>query len=140
MKPVHVKPSFYSYCFEALKEIAYKYGYNLVLHGSMNRDLDLIAIPWQEKLGNIDTMISEFCKYTGGSLMLQDGDKFRTTYHKRRWYVIEMNREGYLDKNNVWTDPQYYFDISVLPPYETTFTIKGEDLAYVVNKYKRQTQ
>ena len=45
-KPTHVKPSFYAFIYEQIKEIAKDYGYNLVLHGSMNRDLDLIAIPW----------------------------------------------------------------------------------------------
>ena len=45
-KPLHAKPNIYAYYFEALKAIAKEYGYNLVVHGSMNRDLDLIAIPW----------------------------------------------------------------------------------------------
>jgi len=41
-KPIHVKPSFYSYLFQPLKEIALKYGYNLVLHGSLNRDFSVM--------------------------------------------------------------------------------------------------
>ncbi len=41
-KPIHVKPQFYTYAFLPLKEIALRYGYNLVIHGSMNRDMDLI--------------------------------------------------------------------------------------------------
>ena len=70
-KPIHVKPSFYSYCFEALKEIALNYHYNLVLHGSLNRDLDLIAIPWQDKVGNKEEMVDEFVTYLGAKLQLQ---------------------------------------------------------------------
>ena len=49
VKPTHAKPSYYAIMFEPLKKIAIKYGYNLVLHGSLNRDMDLIAIPWIEK-------------------------------------------------------------------------------------------
>jgi hypothetical protein len=45
-KPIHVKPNFYSYCYESLKDIAKNHGYNLLIHGSMNRDLDLIAVAW----------------------------------------------------------------------------------------------
>jgi predicted esterase len=70
-KPIHVKPSLYAYHFYNLKEIALKYGYNLVLHGSLNRDLDLIAIPWQTDLGNVDQMIIEFAAYLDGSIMEQ---------------------------------------------------------------------
>lgn len=70
-KSIKVKPSFYSYCFYNMKDIALKYGYNLVLHGSLNRDLDLIAIPWQIKLGNIDIMIDDFAKYLGGEVIPQ---------------------------------------------------------------------
>src|SRR5688572_12345453 len=45
-KPTHAKPQLYAYYFLQLKEIAREFGYNLVVHGSMARDLDLIAIPW----------------------------------------------------------------------------------------------
>jgi hypothetical protein len=44
-KLVHAKPSLYAYYFEALKAIAKDYGYNLVVHGSMNRDL-VACIMW----------------------------------------------------------------------------------------------
>jgi hypothetical protein len=45
-KPIKAKPHFYAVCLPGLQEIARNLGYNLVVHGSMNRDLDLIAIPW----------------------------------------------------------------------------------------------
>lgn len=51
-KPIHAKPSLYAFYFDVIKEIGLQYGYNIVLHGSMNRDLDLIAIPWQEQIGD----------------------------------------------------------------------------------------
>jgi hypothetical protein len=125
MKPIHAKPSLYAYYFQGLKEIALKYGYNLVLHGSLNRDLDLIAIPWQETLGSHDEMIEEFIKEIGGELMFANGvdrsrapdrdwPKYKITYHGRMQYVINLNRECKL-VNDEWTDPQYYIDISVIP-------------------------
>ena len=114
-KPVHAKPSLYAYYFEALKEIALKYGYNLVLHGSMARDLDLIAIPWQEVIGNRDDMVDEFVKCLGGELMLQDGQRTKSTHHGRMWYVIDLNRKCYMNEDNQWIDPQFYIDLSVIP-------------------------
>lgn len=116
-KPIHVKSSYYAIMFEPLKEIALKYGYNLVLHGSMNRDLDLIAVPWQEKLGCVDSMIEEFCEYIGGKV---NNDISKDAPHGRKWYVIDIYRGGYLEGDGfdeiVYNkDPQYYLDISVTP-------------------------
>lgn len=124
-KPIHVKPSFYSFCFQPLKEIALKYGYNLVLHGSLNRDMDLIACPWTEDLKQSDNMIIEFAEYLGGKIQLNNrkrdengqiiGDLSSIKPHGRIVYIIDLNRESYTDNDNNWIDPQYYLDISVMP-------------------------
>lgn len=103
--------------FEPLKEIAFKYGYNLVLHGSLNRDMDLIAIPWQEILGSVDEMISEFCDFVGGEL---NDDCTATTFHGRKHYVIDIYRGGYkqgsgFSRLTYTKDPETYIDISVTP-------------------------
>lgn len=124
-KPIHAKPSLYAYYFYPLKEVALKYGYNLVLHGSLNRDMDLVAIPWQEKLGSHDEMIEEFAVTIGGDLMFANGvdrrkapnqqwEKYKVTHHGRMQYVINLNRECKI-VNDEWIDPQYYLDISVIP-------------------------
>lgn len=117
VKPIHAKPSFYALMFEPLKEIALKYGYNLVLHGSLNRDLDLIAIPWQESLGSVEEMIAEFCEYVGGKI---SNDAQKDAPHGRKWYVINIYRGMYekvpgFTERIYYPDPQYYIDISVTP-------------------------
>lgn len=129
-KPIHAKPSYYAIMFEPLKEIALKYGYNLVLHGSLNRDMDLITIPWQEQLGSVDQMIKEFCEYVGGEIQLFNesrnnegeivGDLFTVKPHGRKAYVINIYRGGYLNGGGFQDmtyhkDPQTYIDISVIP-------------------------
>ncbi len=114
-KPIHVKPQFYTYAFLPLKEIALRYGYNLVIHGSMNRDMDLIAIPWAAELGGVADMINEFVEYLGGHILQErdtDRDAFAAKYHGRRNYVINLNRGS---KFNKYEDVQYYLDISVTP-------------------------
>ena len=116
-KPIHTKPSYYAIIFEPLKIIALKYGYNLVLHGSLNRDMDLIAIPWNEELGSVDEMINEFCGYVGGKINLNVP---KDAPHGRKWYVIDIYRGGYTQESRIselvyHADPQYYIDISVTP-------------------------
>lgn len=111
-KPIYAKPSLYAYYFLELKEIAIKYGYNLVLHGSLNRDLDLIAIPWQKEIKPHEDMIQEFAEYLGGYILIQDGEISAPFYHGRIIYVINIRRG---EKSNDYQDPQYYLDISVTP-------------------------
>ena len=45
MKPPVLAPA-YVYIIPVLTEIAQENGYTIAVHGSMHRDLDLIAIPW----------------------------------------------------------------------------------------------
>lgn len=118
-KPMHAKPGLYAFFFEGLKAIARSYGYNLVLHGSMNRDLDLIAIPWVLGCqGSHERMIREFCDCIGhASIMVlpeKDCPLYNVTAHGRMQYVININRECE-QKGDDWLDPQYYIDISVIP-------------------------
>ena len=110
-KKVHVKPSLYAFYYEALKVCALKYGYNLVLHGSMARDLDLIAIPWQEVVGETQEMINEFAEIIGGYELKEAYD---VTHHGRIRYVININRTGKWDGDE-YIEAQYYLDISVMP-------------------------
>ena len=120
-KPVHVKPSLYALYYYELKEAALKYGYNLVLHGSLARDMDLIAIPWAKDLGSMDAMITEFCDILGATEMVMSPESKYCLPHGRISYVINLNRRR-IEENHHWfkkgrqEDLQYYLDISVLTP------------------------
>lgn len=121
-KPTHVKPAFYSCCYEELKKIARKYGYNLILHGSMNRDMDLIAIPWVDKPKPERAMIKAFDMYLRGGKATND--RFEHEYMfsilpgGRKSYVINLNRGGYINRGGqekYEEDKQWYLDISITP-------------------------
>ena len=114
-KPIHVKPGLYAMYFEFLKEIAKEYGYNLVIHGSLSRDLDLIAIPWSDHccFSTEQFMIKEFEKYLTGNS--HDNPSYSVLPGGRHAYIIDLNRG---DKHGEWVrfeDKQYYLDISVIP-------------------------
>lgn len=123
-KPTHAKPQLYAYYFLALKEIAKDFGYNLVVHGSMNRDLDLIAIPWADDVKPEMEMINAFSEYLIGRRFTDPTHfLFSELSGGRHNYVISLNRGGY--RRNEYgeisepiefkPDPQYYIDISVTP-------------------------
>jgi hypothetical protein len=116
-KPIHAKPSYYAIMFEPLKQIALKYGYNLVLHGSLNRDMDLIAIPWNDQIGSIESMLSDFCQFVGGKLRKDEPSE---KPHGRVTYIIDIYRGGYekispFVERTYHEDPQTYIDISITP-------------------------
>lgn len=116
-KPKHFKPGLYTMFYEHLKDIAKTYGYNLVVHGSMNRDLDLIAIPWIDNPQPEEKMIQEFEIYLTGKKIVNDKNKtpFTILPGGRKVYIISLNRG---DKHGEWVrfeDKEYYLDISVTP-------------------------
>lgn len=126
MRPIHAKPSLYAYYFEALKGIAIEYGYNLVVHGSMARDLDLIAIPWVDDPKSEVDLIKALAEFMGGKLLRTSETQefhFSKLPGGRTCYVINLNRGGYAKNEHgdivdplVFTpDPEYYIDISVTP-------------------------
>jgi hypothetical protein len=116
MKPIHVKPGLYTMFYEYLKQIAESYGYNLVINGSMNRDLDLIAVPWVDNPKSEQEMIKEFQEYLTGIYTTDpEGNiPFTVLPGNRHSYVIDLNRG---DKHGEWvrfSDQEYYLDISII--------------------------
>lgn len=132
-KPIHVKPAFYSFCYEQMKDVASKYGYNLLIHGSMNRDCDLVAVAWVNEIGVVDDMVSEIAEVLGGEVMQQTEESLNCFPHGRLGYVVEMNRGGYW---NNFDDKQYYFDISVMPPYRRANQFATSSCKSAVGKLK----
>lgn len=118
-KPIHAKPQLYAYYFLQLKEIAKEFGYNLVVHGSMNRDLDLIAIPWVDdpkaELDLIHELHKAITGYTASPESWKEIYMFKELSGGRHSYVINVNRRQTDAHGNFRDDPQYYIDISVTP-------------------------
>ena len=56
MKPPSPAPA-YVMLYECLSDVARAHGYALAIHGSLQRDLDLVAIPWTEEAGDPDELV-----------------------------------------------------------------------------------
>ena len=126
-KPTHVKPSLYSFYYELIKEVSRDSGYNILVHGSMNRDLDLLIVPWENDLGDIEKLIDDIATIIGGEVMMQNrsveneiGYRYSDKPHGRRCYIININRDFEMEFNGMvarvkdYSSPQYYLDISVI--------------------------
>ena len=108
----------YSVILEPLKKIAIEFGYNLVIHGSMDRDMDLILIPWTDDCSEPDNVIVAFNELLGGKIH-QQGTEEKPSLSipifkgaGRMSYIISLNRDGIFKS---WIDKEYYLDISVTP-------------------------
>lgn len=115
-KPIKAKPVFYATCYETLKAIAKDMGYNLLINGSLNRDMDLVAIPWiDEPMPMIDVVI-KFDEYLRGTHYQKEsaeqGYMYSVLQGGRHNYIINLNRGG---KWNNYLDEQWYLDISFTP-------------------------
>ena len=112
VKTVAIRPRLYTMYFQSLMEIAREKGYNLLINGSLNRDLDLVAVPWIDNPKPEMELIQAFDMYLSGKHVTNP----EYYMHKilpggRSAYVINLNR--FRDKDGI--DPQYYIDISITP-------------------------
>lgn len=51
--------------YPALRDEARLHGYALAVHGSLGRDMDLIAVPWVEDAADAQTLVESLCKVAG---------------------------------------------------------------------------
>lgn len=126
-KPIKTKPHFYAVMLPILQEVAVGLGYNLIVHGRMNRDLDLVAVPWVDNPKSHFDLITSFDEKINGNIQYDDIDFFQRGYMfstlpgGRSSYVINIYRGGYYYGRNesgerlYAPDPQYYLDISITP-------------------------
>lgn len=115
-KPLKAKPQFYACAFQALQRIARELGYNLIMHGSMERDMDLVAIPWNDNPASHFELLKTFDLHLTGihkcEEQFPDNYMFSVLPGGRSSYVINLNRGGPWAN---YTDEQWYLDISITP-------------------------
>ncbi len=62
MKPPTFAPVYLS-LFPHLAKIANEHGYALAAHGSVQRDMDLVAVPWTNDATSAEELVAAFAKY-----------------------------------------------------------------------------
>lgn len=91
-------PLMYVNYFGLLTKIVNNHGYALCVHGSVNRDFDLIAVPFEETVSPHDEVIMAIKKAIGNN---GDSDElYSKVGHEpqgRICYTIECGGDGYFD-------------------------------------------
>ena len=91
-------PMAYILLLPKIIKVAREYGYTIALHGSLQRDFDLVAIPWTEEAVSQDALYEVILKTVNGCT-----DKNPTIKpHGRKAYTILLGHE-------------YYIDLSIMP-------------------------
>lgn len=103
------RASFYSILYESLRLIAVENGYTLAIHGSMARDMDLVAIAWKERVIHPDVLIHKFVEEIGATI-------YQSSYPKK-----EEKPHGRLAYGLYFLAGDWYLDISVIPPRELDY-------------------
>lgn len=84
------KPSYaplYAALYPELATMFRQHGYALAIHGSLQRDFDLIAVPWIASPSNTNEIIKELVKEFGG----QEMGEPETREHGRLIYTIAIS-------------------------------------------------
>lgn len=100
-----LRPWAFAYLYDSLVAVAQDHGYSLALHGSMSRDLDLIAIPWTDNAAPRTVLVNAINKDVSRFRV----DRFRKAYeesdlktptkkpHGRISYALHLGGDAYVD-------------------------------------------
>ena len=92
-EPIKGANMFYMWRLQGIQERCRELGYCVAVHGSLNYDLDLVAIPWVEDAVDEQTLIQAICDFIGGPCADLGSDK----PHGRRAYIISFGGGPHID-------------------------------------------
>lgn len=97
MKAPTLAPAYASY-YPVLCEVARELGYCLAVHGTMARDLDLVAVPWTDGAATAEELVEAVWKrvaWMSTKDKVVDGPEAKP--HGRRAWCIPMMGGAYVD-------------------------------------------
>lgn len=112
-KPTEPRAAAFAWMVPHIATIARQHGYAIGLHGSMARDLDLIAVPWTEAAAPAEVLVEAIRDCVDGSIRNDppiEGNRYDQTTenpgdkpHGRRAWTIHFSGR------------RFYIDLSVMP-------------------------
>ena len=108
-----------SEAIDAIREAARPLGYAVAVHGSLRRDVDLVAVPWVDAAAAAEDLITAVCTALpgGGHVNGPPADK---PHLRRAWSIIALAADP-------WDQDGWYIDLSVLPTFGALVTAANQD-------------
>lgn len=101
---VEGKPVFYAVLYNSMKKAALNLGYTLALHGSMQMDMDLIAVAWVEEAEPVEKLVKAINDCIGTTVWKEHNlSNYKTKPHGRISYTLSIM--------GAWQ-----IDLSIIPP------------------------
>lgn len=117
-KPTDVKAAAFAWMIPHLTQVARVYGCAIGLHGSMNRDLDLIVVPWTDSAAPAETLVEAIRDAVDGDIRNDP----RT--EENRYDATTRNPNEKPHGRRAWTiyfsGRRFYIDLSVMPRIVTS--------------------
>ena len=79
---------------EPVRAAAFECGYAIAIHGTLDRDIDLIAIPWIEVTASVEVLLAKVCRAARGRADIQG---WRQRPHGRLVRIINLEQGEYID-------------------------------------------
>jgi hypothetical protein len=100
-KPAKPWPAFYAEAWPGIVGAARRVGYAVALHGSMGRDLDVIAVPWTDAAGSPEDLVAEIGEWIqvlAPEEVGQPQDRWpRAKPHGRLAWSLHLGGGAYID-------------------------------------------
>ena len=96
-----IEPTFYASILPHLKKVARDHGYALALHGSLQRDMDVIAVPWIARCSDPEKLVDAI-QSASNTFQVKDNGPTQFPHGRRAWQLFFGGH--------------HYLDLSVIPP------------------------
>ena len=98
------KATFYAVLYSDFRKAAIDCGYALAIHGSMARDMDLIAVAWTEEARPVDELVEKINNCIG-----------KTVWTEHNLTTSELKPHGRITYTlSIMGD--WFIDLSIIPP------------------------
>lgn len=106
-----------------IQQVGNKFGYAIAVHGSMARDLDLVAIPWIVQAAPAESLVDAIVKAVGGYIR---NDPEPNKYDEAT-YAPAKRPHGRLCWSIHFSGFRFYIDLSVMPriPFDPAKDMKS---------------
>lgn len=96
---INGKASFYACILDDLKIAALSCGWALGIHGSLQNDMDIMAMPWTEDAADAKTLIKSLSECFNGNIFVEMNENPIYKPNNRVVYVMRIWKDWYLDIN-----------------------------------------
>lgn len=93
---------------EPMRTVAREHGYTLALHGSLARDIDMVAVPWLDRASEPERLMLDLRGAVSslfGTARLDPSEGWNEKPHGRVAQSIHVHCDGHF----------FYFDVSIMP-------------------------